>query len=173
MGTSTPHRLVGTTARCYGDTYDMPVIRYVDTSVRQYVGISVRLHADTSVATLPPFFISFFGTFLFGGFVPFQEMIPMPAAAAESGLELLLTNLWVGKGEKPRRMFFSPFFICSLFLLLCHFFYLGYTLRYLVIFVYSYSEQSKRLLRLHLVVLFSCSLFCCYDIMNSTLFAHL
>ncbi|CAM9573509.1 unnamed protein product [Scytosiphon promiscuus] len=26
------------------------------------------------------------------------EMVPLPAAAAESGLELLLTNLWVGKG---------------------------------------------------------------------------
>ena len=27
-----------------------------------------------------------------------QEMIPLPAAAAESGLELLLTNLWISKG---------------------------------------------------------------------------
>lgn len=29
----------------------------------------------------------------------FQDMIPMPPAAADSSLELLLTNLWVGKGE--------------------------------------------------------------------------
>lgn len=28
-----------------------------------------------------------------------QDMVPLPAAAAESGLELLLTNLWVGKGN--------------------------------------------------------------------------
>ncbi|CAM9512172.1 unnamed protein product [Ectocarpus sp. 12 AP-2014] len=29
---------------------------------------------------------------------PMAEMVPLPTAAAESGLELLLTNLWVGKG---------------------------------------------------------------------------
>jgi hypothetical protein len=27
-----------------------------------------------------------------------QEMIPLPQAAADSDLELLLTNLWIGKG---------------------------------------------------------------------------
>lgn len=30
-----------------------------------------------------------------------QDMIPLPDAAAQSGLELLLTNLWIGKGEDP------------------------------------------------------------------------
>lgn len=28
-----------------------------------------------------------------------QGMVPLPPAAAGSGLELLLTNLWVGKGK--------------------------------------------------------------------------
>ena len=30
-----------------------------------------------------------------------QDMVPLPTAAAECGLELLLTNLWVGKGKLP------------------------------------------------------------------------
>lgn len=120
-------RRVGTATRLLTGTWIRRCIRYVNTSTFRDVFVPIcrymgTRYAGISVARLPPFFLSsFFNIFSFGVFFPLQDMIPMPAAAAESGLELLLTNLWVGKGEKPNGFFFSFLFsfLCIFFYLLC------------------------------------------------------
>ena len=79
------------------------LVAYVRTSSPQFLHFLLLFLGGSTLdvwrvwwdLTLPSSFACFF--------VRFQDMIPMPPAAADSGLELLLTNLWVGKGERPRR----------------------------------------------------------------------